>query len=312
MRSFILTLLFFVFVSASAWAQPRVVVSIKPVHALVAGVLEGIAEPELLLSGGESPHSYALRPSQARALAAAHLVVWVGPDLETFLERPLKSLSGEARVIRLNQAQGITLLPARSGGVWDSHEHGHNHNHQKKTAHKHHADGESDPHLWLSPDNARAMVSIALDALQALYPEHREKLSANAQDLLARLEALDDEVSQTLAPVREVPFVVFHDAYQYLEHAYGLNAVGSVSLDPERTPGAQRVREVQRLIRERGAHCVFAEPQFTPRLLAIVMEGSTARQGLLDPLGADLPAGPDAYFTLMRNLAGNLRACLEH
>lgn len=311
MRIFILTLLFFIFVSASAWAQPRVMVSIKPVHALVAGVLGGIAEPELLLSGGESPHSYALRPSQARALAAAHLVIWVGPDLETFLERPLKSLSGQARVIRLDQAQELELLPVRSGGVWDRHEHGHNHDHQEKTAHKHHPDGGSDPHLWLSPVNARAIVSLTLDALNALYPEHRETLRANAQDLLARLEALDDEVAQTLAPVREVPFVVFHDAYQYLEHSYGLNAVGSVSLDPERTPGAQRVREVQRLIRERGARCVFAEPQFTPRLLAIVMEGSEARQGLLDPLGAELPAGPDAYFTLMRNLAGNLRACLE-
>lgn len=311
MRIFVLTLLTAVFVSTSAWAQPRVLVSIKPVHSLVAGVLEGIAEPELLLSGGESPHSYALRPSQARSLAAAQLVIWVGPDLETFLERPLKSLSGQARVIRLDQASDIELLPARSGGVWDRHQHGHNHNHQKAAAQKHHPEGSSDPHLWLSPANARAIVTLTLEALKTLYPEKHAELTANAQSLLARLEALDLEVAQTLAPVREVPFVVFHDAYQYLEQAYGLNAVGSVSLDPERTPGAQRVREVQRLIRERGARCVFAEPQFTPRLLAIVTEGSEARQGLLDPLGADLPAGPAAYFALMRTLADNLRACLE-
>ncbi|WP_305045967.1 zinc ABC transporter substrate-binding protein [Geoalkalibacter sp.] len=287
-----------------AWAQPKVVVSIKPVHALVAGVMEGVGTPELLLAGGESPHSYALRPSQARALAAAQLVFWVGPELETFLERPLRSLSGTARLVTLSQAQGLTLLPVRGGGAWAAdHSHGHGHAHAPT--------GGIDGHLWLDPGNARAIVTLAQSELERLFPEERERLAANAARLLGRLEALEAELAQTLDAVREVPYLVFHDAYQYLEQRYGLNAVGAISLNPERSPGAQRVREVQRLIRERGARCVFAEPQFTPRLVATVVEGSGARQGVLDPLGAELPAGPEAYFRLMRALAENLRTCLE-
>lgn len=311
---------FALLLSSTAWAQPKVVVSVKPVHSLVAGVLDGIGEAELLLSGGESPHSYALRPSQARALAAADLVFWVGPDLETFLTRALRSLSADARVVRLSEAPGLELLPMRSGGVWDAHDHDHGHGHGHGHEHasdshghakKHQQEGGSDPHLWLDPGNAQAIVAIALAELQKLFPEQRERLAANAAQLTERLAVLDAELGRQLAPVREMPFVVFHDAYQYLEQRYGLNAVGSISLNPERTPGAQRVREVQRLIRERGARCVFAEPQFTPRLVDTVMQGSGARLGVLDPLGAELVQGPDAYFALMTALGENLRACLD-
>ncbi|WP_305041363.1 zinc ABC transporter substrate-binding protein [Geoalkalibacter sp.] len=291
-----------------AWSQPGVVVSIKPVHALVAGVLEGVAEPELLLSGGESPHSHALRPSQARARAEARLVFWVGPELETFLARPLRSLSGAARVVRLMDAEGVELLPARSGGVWDSHDQAHGHAHG---GHGHAEEHGADPHLWLDPVNGRAIVAIALRESQALFPEQAELLAANAARLDARLRQLEAELAEQLAPVRAVPFVVFHDAYQYLEQRFGLNAAGSITLDPERVPGAQRVREVRELIRARDARCVFAEPQFTPRLVATVVEGSGARQGVLDPLGADLPPGPEAYFDLLSQLAANLRGCLE-
>ncbi|MDO3377795.1 zinc ABC transporter substrate-binding protein [Geoalkalibacter halelectricus] len=325
--------------ATSVWAEPRVVVSIKPVHSLVAAVMEGIAEPDLLLSGGESPHGHALRPSQARALAAADLVFWIGPDLETFLVRPLRSLSAGARVVSLLDTPGIELHAARAGGVWEAHHHGHghdhghghhhdkdhkhpkpDHNHKRDHSHNHdhgHADKREpepspDAHLWLDPVNARAIVALALAELSELIPAERERLAANAARLTQRLQDLEAELEGLLAPVREVPFVVFHDAYQYLEKRYRLNAVGSITLDPERTPSAQRVREVQGLIRARGARCVFAEPQFTPRLVATVVEGSGARQGVLDPLGADLEPGSEAYFRLLRDLGENLHACLAH
>ena len=166
-------------------------------------------------------------------------------------------------------------------------------------------------HLWLDPYNARIIAKEAAAELGRLYPEHDARFTLNAERLAARLEHLDNDLQRTLAPVSGVPFIVFHDAYQYLESRYGLNAAGSVTLDPDRTPGAKRLGDIRRVITERRAACVFSEPQFTPRLVGTVIEGTGARQGELDPLGADLVPGPDAYFTLLERLGDNLRSCLS-
>lgn len=114
-----------------------------------------------------------------------------------------------------------------------------------------------------------------------------------------------------LAPVRERPFVVFHDAYQYFEKSYELRAVGSITVNAERTPGARRVKEIRDTVRSLGASCVFSEPQFSSSLLATLLEGTNARTGTLDPLGAGVPPGPDAYFTLMRTLGFAFADCLR-
>jgi zinc transport system substrate-binding protein len=298
---------------------PRVVVSLKPLHALIAGVMEGVAKPELLLTGGESPHSYALRPSQAKLLAEADVIFWVGPELESFLVKPLQSLVDKGQVVTLLEALGVRLLPARRGGVWEVHDdhgekmHKHGHEHRQETAKAASPPARQgmDPHLWLDPQNAKGIAHLAAVELGRLFPAHRSKLAANAESLAVRLDALDAELHHGLSDLRGRPFVVFHDAYQYFEVRYSLSAAGAITLSPEQAPGAQRLREIRKTIRERQATCVFAEPQFEPRLVATAVEGSGARQGVLDPLGADLKAGPDAYFVLMRRLAAGLLACLE-
>jgi zinc transport system substrate-binding protein len=307
-------LLFFAFLSIiictpAAAQEVRVVVSIKPVHAIVAGVLDGVATPELLLTGGESPHSYALRPSQAKLLAGADLFFWVGPELESFLVKPLQTLAGKGRVATLLEAEGLLYRHARSGGVWASDDHGHDHGHRHQDKKK---QALKDPHLWLDPQNAKAIARLALAELRPFFPEQQEKMAANVAALEERIDALDHELAELLAPVRQQPFIVFHDAYQYLEARYQLNAAGSITLNPEQAPGARQIRKVRKIIEERQVVCVFAEPQFEPRLVATVMEGSGARQGVLDPEGgADLAEGPAAYFELMRRLGQNLRGCLE-
>jgi zinc transport system substrate-binding protein len=308
--SFLLfTLLAFGSESLASSREVRVVVSIKPVHALVAGVLDGVAMPELLLTGGESPHSHALRPSQARMLAGADLFFWVGPELEGFLVKPLQTLAGKGRVVTLLEAEGLLYRNARSGGVWASDDHGHDHGHRHKDEKK---QASKDPHLWLDPHNAKAIAYLALAELSPFFPEQREQMAANVAALEEKIDALDRELGERLAPVRQQPFVVFHDAYQYLEARYGLNAVGAITLNPEQAPGARRLRQIRKTIQERHAVCVFAEPQFEPRLVATVVEGTKARQGVLDPEGGpELAAGPEAYFVLMRRLGENLRGCLQ-
>ena len=110
--------------------------------------------------------------------------------------------------------------------------------------------------------------------------------------------------------MKDRPFVVFHDAFQYFDKRFGLNNVGSVTVDPDRKPGAARLKAIQARIAESGVRCVFAEPQFEPRLLQVVIEGTTAELGSLDPLGAELADGPELYFELMRRNAAAFKACL--
>jgi len=110
--------------------------------------------------------------------------------------------------------------------------------------------------------------------------------------------------------VKGAPYIVFHDAYQYMEKRYGLNAIGSVSLSPEKKPGSARLEAIRKKIRDTKSICVFTEPQFQPKLVKVIMAGTGAGTGVLDPLGANIPAGEDAYFTLMRNMAKSLKGCL--
>jgi zinc transport system substrate-binding protein len=287
----------------AAAKAPAVVASIVPVHSLVAGVMEGIGRPNLLVRGGGSPHAYTLRPSEAAALQRAEVVFWIGEELETFLQRPLASVAAGARVVALCAAEGITLLPYRAGGDWGGQT-------AELSGDHEHALGETDLHLWLDPVNARAMAARIAAVLSEADPADASRYRANAAELDRRLAELDAVLDRDLAPLRGRPYVVFHDAYQYFERRYGLTAVGAIAVGADRQPGAGTLAEIRRTIVETGVRCVFAEPQFEPALVHTVIGGTGARTGVLDPLGAELEPGPDAYFRLLRNLATAIAGCL--
>jgi zinc transport system substrate-binding protein len=318
-----------------AAAEIDVVASIKPVHSLVAGVMQGLGEPVLLVKGTGSEHSYSLRPSQARALEQAEVVFWVGETMETFLIKPLKALAYDAQVVELWQVPGLTLLPTREGGMWEAHEHGNEHadvghgegehaGEGEHTASKHedeHAEaeheagvgdahGEIDMHVWLDPGNAKALAEAIANALADTDPDHAATYLANAERLRQRLDELHRSLEDRLASVADRPYVVFHDAYQYFEHRYAVNAVGAITINPTVRPSARRLGEIHARLEELDAACVFAEPQFEPTLVDTVIEGTSAKKGVLDPLGAALDAGPDQYFELLNSLADSLVDCL--
>jgi zinc transport system substrate-binding protein len=310
--------------AATAEAIPKVVASIQPVHSLVAGVMEGVGTPSLLVAPGASPHAYQMRPSEAKALAGADLVVWVGEELEAFLAKPVASLGGSARTLELMEAPGVELLPTREGGAWDEHDHHGDEAHESQNEPEHHEEEEEhaaegrnehgghDAHIWLSPANARAIVQAVAAALAEVDPARAGRYAANAEAVTARLGALEAEMRARLEPVRERPYVVFHDAYHYLEHAFGLNAAGSITVSPERQPSAARLAELRERIRREGAACVFGEPQVATKLVATVVEGTKAGVGELDAEGSGrIAPGPDAYFTLMRRNAKALSDCLS-
>lgn len=293
--------------SMPVFAAPKVVVSIAPLHSLVSGVMDGVGEPQLLISGGASPHAYAMKPSDARALSDADLIVWVGEGLESMLEHPLHSLSTKAVVLELSTLDGMKLLPTREGGVWEGHaaeEPGHRHAQGPES-------GEFDTHLWLSPYNARRIVAAVAEALGQIGPDHAAQYQANAASMNRRIVALEESLALRLAPVRERRYIVFHDAYHYFEETFGLQPAGAIAISPDRRPGARRIAEIRRTIRDSGAACVFSEPQFRSAIVEVVLEGSEARHGVLDPLGSSLPPGKAQWFSLMQGLADNLVDCLS-
>jgi len=326
--------LFLLLLGRSADAEvPRIAASVKPVHALAAAVTGDLGTPDLLLDDGNaSPHATALRPSAARALAGADLVIWIGPGLETFLIKPIKNLAPVTRVMTLSDNDALTLLGWREGDDWAHHDHDHGGHGHEDHAEEHHDDGHQehgnhdheehghkdghghdgiDPHVWLDPENGMAILSEIADALAEIDPANAAVYHANAAAEIERLTALTNRIDAMLAPVRAKPYLVFHDAYHYFEHRFGLSSRGAIAVSPEQTPGASHVREIHHQVTEDGIVCVFTEPQFRPSLVRTVIEGTQARSATLDPIGADLPAGPDMYRDLLLRNAESLVGCLS-
>ncbi|MGY8991245.1 MAG: zinc ABC transporter substrate-binding protein [Rhodospirillales bacterium] len=283
----------------------NVVVSIKPLHALVASVMAGIATPTVLIKGGASPHATSLRPSDARLLSQANIVFWTGDTLETFLIKPLRSLSRNAAVIALSKAPGITLRPIREKTLWQSNDH---QKHDDHESHQHHAD--QDMHIWLSHHNALMIVRAVAQTLSKHDPANKASYQRNAKRVTARLAKLHQDLSAALAPVRHVPYVVFHDAYQYFEADYGLKPIGALSTHEARTPGAKHLSAMRKKVLAIKPRCIFAEPQFKPALIQTLIDGTATKAGTLDPVGARLAPGAGLYDTLMRNLARDITTCL--
>ena len=288
--------------AAAAVAEaPRVAADIAPIHSIAARVMAGIGAPELVVPPGASPHGYALRPSEARALQEADLVVWVGPALTPWIADLIDTLAAPAAIrLVLEDTPGMNLLPARSGNGFgadgDDHDQG---------------DAPVDGHLWLDPENATVAARAVATALGGLDPANAAAYAANAEAFAAELATLAAAIDAELAPVRGRPWIVFHDAFGYFEDAFAIPAADSVVVQEGVEPGAARVAAIRARVESAGIACAFTAPQFAPDLLDTIVEGTGARIGAIDDLGAGLPPGPGLYPALLRGIADGLRACLS-
>ena len=305
------------FAAAPLAAQTSVVVTIKPLHSLVAGVMSGVGEPILLVRGAASPHGYTLRPSDIALLGNADLVVWVGASLETALRQTFNDQAERVPTVAVLDIPGMILRPDRRGTQWQSHEHYEEEPHGDETVEPEtrtqaapNARPDTDPHLWLDPVNAQTFVSAMVTALSRADPENARAFARNGRKLHARLGSLDREIGSQVEPINGLSYLVFHDAYQYFERRYRLSPAGSVTVHPEDAPTARRIVEIQRLVRGSEAKCIFSEPQFRSKMVQTLIRDTGAEHGTLDPIGLDLSPGPELYFSLLRNLAGSIVDCL--
>ena len=323
-------------VTAPALAGPKVVASVVPVHGIVAAVMGDTGTPELLLEGKLSEHRATFTADQISTLGKADVVFIIGHGLEA----KLAQISGSEAVngktfVELSEAPGVKTLPIREGGAWEAHDHdhdhgeggeaaeaghdhgetaeaGHDHDHDKtaEAGHDHEGVLAFDPHVWLDPENAKAMAAAVAAELSKADPANAKAYEANAAAFAASLDAVSADIAKELEPAKGKPFIVFHDAYQYFENRFGLDAAGSISDISAQAPSAERLKEVRDKLAATKAQCVFREPQYDDKVVAVVIEGSAAKSGVLDGLGADLTPGPEAYPQLLRNLASSFHACL--
>ncbi|APG49098.1 zinc ABC transporter substrate-binding protein [Phaeobacter porticola] len=314
---------------------PTVAADITPVHGLVARVMQGVGSPELVVPPGASPHSYAMRPSEARALDQAELVFWVGSSLTPWLEGPIATLASDARVISLLEADATRQLSMRDTvqfGHGDDHEaehaddqhhehdehhdadHGTDHAKEHGDEHDddhghHHEPGSLDSHAWLMAENGSAWLQVIAEALAQADPENAERYQRNALDGQAEIAAVAAEISAKLAPVSGKPFVVFHDAYQYFETGFGIQAAGAISFSDASDPSPARIAEIRATVADMNVECVLSEPQFSPGLVATVLEGTMARTAVVDPLGIALEPGPEFYPQLLLSVGDAIAGC---
>lgn len=294
---------------------PVVVASIKPLHALAASIMRDVGSPVLLIEGASSPHGASLKPSAAQNLSRAKAVFWVGPALEAFLEKPLSTLAQGTEARPLIEAEGVVTLPFREHHDEHDQKHEHEreneHKHEHEHEHEHEHAGEIDPHIWLNPDNATAMGNAMAATLSKVDPNNAATYKKNAERLAFTLKSLGNELEARLRVVRDKPYLVAHDSFQYFEKRFGLSGEGVLSINPEVAPSVKRISEARHEIEHEGVVCVFREPQMPRKIVDAVIEGTQARMGTLDPIGQGLEPGPDAYIELMRANALSMITCLK-
>ncbi len=292
---------------------PRVAADIAPIHSLVARVMEGVGEPALIVRPGPSPHGYALRPSEARALQDADLVFWVGPELEPWLEGAIATLAtGEAQA--LLDAPGTRRLSFRRGAVFA--DPGGQAGGQEAVAgagdHPHdHAPEAVDPHAWLDPENGKAWLDEIATTLGQHDPAHADLYAANARAGKIEIDAAAAQARDRLAEHGAPRFVVFHDAYHYFESRFGIASLGAIELGDASDPSPARIRDVRQAVQDLDVECVLAEPQFNLGLVRTVTEGTSASIAIIDPMGTDIAPGPGFYPDLIRSVAADLASCAQ-
>ena len=311
-------------------ADINVVTSIKPLHSLTSYIMDGVNEPDLIIDGVASPHNFQIKPSHAKMLQKADLVIWVGEDLESFLPPALKSIPQNAVVFELLDQSGLKKLKFREKNIFEGHDdHGHEEHAKKKDDHDDHdeeehakkeddhddhghddhghAHGEYDPHIWLDPSNAKVIVKKITNQLSKIDKENSSTYKANSKKLLKDLDNLIKEIKNEIN--KDASFVVFHDAYQYFEKRFGINVIGALTVNPDVMPGAEQLSDIREVIEHEKAKCIFSEPQFNPNIINSIASDTGVKTGVLDPLGANINKGKSMYFQLIKDMSNSLKDC---
>ncbi len=329
--------------SFSAAASATIVTSVKPLGFIASSIANGITDTEVLVPAGASPHDYSLKPSDVQKLKSAEMLIWIGEDVDAFLDKSIDDLDYK-KVLTIKDIAAIEpfLLKgehhhhhhgeddvheghdhAHKGHEHKGHEHaheGHDHKHEHKhehghEGHEHHHDHEHEDlgvnwHVWYSPDISKAVAQRIAAKLLKQYPEKKDLIEKNVAEFNRTLDEQSAKIKTQLEGVKDKGFYVFHDAYGYFNNAYGLKQTGYFTINPLVAPGAKTLAKIKEEIAEHKVTCLFAEPQFTPKVIESLSKGTKVNVGRLDPMGDAVKLGANSYAAFLQFTADSYAQCL--
>ena len=304
---FVTTLLLTGNIASAKSAPLNIVVSIAPLQALAQGILGDKGTVTQLVPANMSPHSYTLKPVDLSRMSNADMIIWIGPQLEFFLNKPIERLQSTKKVLTVIEVPGLTLYNLRVGKNWQASDHDHKDGLTDKLLIQ---PFKLDPHLWLNPDNAIIILDKISTLLQKLDPKNQEYYATQLTNRKKELLAVDNKIKQDLISLNTKPFLVFHDGYQYFEKHYHLDDLGTVMANPEIPLSGKQLQEIHEKIQTAKIICVFTEPQTNEKLANSIVSGTQAHLGMLDPLDSGLPQGWQGYTGLLEKNAAALKKCL--
>jgi zinc transport system substrate-binding protein len=325
----IFSFIFFLSFKLFASETTGIITTIQPITSLVSAVIGNTGKTISLIPTEISPHEYKLKPSDIKKLQNGNIIFYVSDHLETSITKVFENLPKNIKSINLMEDAGIKHLAIRDNEAWERHDHRHGHgdhhdHHKKAKEHDDHEDEkhakkhddhnnhekEDDVHIWLSPDNAVKIIKKVNKELSLYFPENAKTYNKNTNQMIKKINELEVELKNELSGIKDKPYIVFHDAYQYFETSFDLNAVGSIALDGDIASSPKQISFIKDKIVKFKASCVFKEPQFDSKLVKIVAEGTNAQIGTLDPLGLNIKSGENFYLQLLKNMAKSLKDCL--
>lgn len=290
-------ILLFCFNATCVVAQPAVMTTIKPLQFIAAAVMDGVALPEVLIPSTQSPHHYTLRPSDVRKVSEAQLVLWVGPQMETYLEGFIAQLDGQTIVIEAGSLSDIMLLESSQSGVEHVHEEADDH-------------GLHDPHIWLNTGNAELIARTLSEELGVLDPANAARYEENVAGFVEGLRLLEDRLRRDVTGLADGRYALYHNGIQYFEKQFGLEHQFVLVPDHEIQPGIRHLLALRELLEDRSLTCLLEDVNANEATINTVFRDYPVNRVRIDTMGDTIAADQYAYVRLVENMTLALRHCL--
>lgn len=269
----------------SAEEKVKVAVSIYPIGDMVKQIAGDRAEVHIIVKPGESPHTFSPRPSDMKYLSKADIFFTIGLGLEYWSDKFVKS-AGNKKLKSVELSSEIKDL------IKEEHREEENGSIEEENEH-----GEYNPHIWFSPVRAVIIAERIKKELIEKDKKNAKKYEKNCEKFVKKLKNMDSDFKKRAAKFRKKEFVCFHPAYVYFEKDYGIKHILSIEEFPGKEPSSKYIKNVIDLIKKEKIEVIFAEPQFSMKVVNLISKETGVKIGILDPIGGI--KGKEGYIELM-------------
>lgn len=264
-----------------------VIVSIKPVHSIVAGLMKDIGKPKLLIDGKQTPYKFKLDSTHREQLRNSDLFIWAGPELEKSIRSEVNALPESVKIIELLSSPSLKILPSR------------------------HNPDVRDPFFWMDDRNIMILLNDLTEILIAIDPARSHIYARNRLEMLKPLRRIDKEYEYGYRGLKAGLSVMYFDTLRYFEQAYAMKTLGSIAASPWDTENATNLLKVRSRINNQEAACLLLDKSMPAKNLQLLTDGQGVNVGELDTLGLQFEAGPDLYLQLMQYNTDIIKQCLN-